>query len=59
LENEKMALKKTNNLDLVIQPKVKITYYSNKQTANTLLLKVAEEDEKIIMSANKLYYKKE
>ncbi len=54
-----MALKKTNNLDLVIQPKVKITYYSNKQTANTLLLKVAEEDEKIIMSANKLYYKKE
>ena len=56
---EKGYEKKINNLGLVVYSDIKITYYSNKQTTNILLLKLAEEGEKIIMSVNKLKFEKE
>ncbi len=51
--------KKLKNLNLVFNSDIKITYYPDKQNTTVLLLKVSEENEKLIMSGNDLKFIKE
>jgi hypothetical protein len=51
--------KKFKNSDLVFKSDIKITYYPDEQNTNVLLLKVSEENNKLVMSGNNLKFKRE
>lgn len=51
--------KKSEDLGLAIKSDIKITYNTDKQNANILLLKVSEKNKKLIMSAYELQFEKE
>jgi len=51
--------KELKNLDLVIETDIKITYYPDKNSTVILLLEISEENNKLIMTGDKLKFKKE
>ncbi|MFI8380593.1 hypothetical protein [Leeuwenhoekiella sp. NPDC079379] len=51
--------KKFENSDLVFNSDIKITYYTDKNNTNVLLLKVSEENKKLFMNGYNLKLKKE
>lgn len=51
--------KKLQKFDLEFESDIKVTYFPDKYNTNILLLKLSKENEKIVMSADKLKFEKE